>query len=116
MNTDTVSVTPPYTYPRRDTIQYNLDYLNPRLKGVTMTYRSAIKNGYVNSGKWFGCRQSYNKRFEGLVAWQNEMINIINYVKQNRANGIDTVAVVHGYDHPNPDIVATYIYTRGGVK
>jgi len=114
MNTETMTatVTPPYTYPRRDTIQFNLDYLTPHLKGVTMTYRSAIKNGYVNSGKRFGCRQSYNKRFEGLVAWQNEMVAIINYVKQNRANGIDTVAVVHGYSHPHPDIVTTYIYTR----
>jgi hypothetical protein len=87
--------------------------MNKELKEITMSYRSAKHNGYVKTdGIQFRSRATYNRRFAGRIAWEKEMVNIVKYVKQNRARGIDTVAVVHGMNHPNPDMVATYIYTR----
>ena len=98
--------------PGQRNYMFEYNNYNSILRRVTMTYRSSIKKGYTNTGIKFGCRQSYRQSRESKYHWLNEMCKMLYYVKQQRLNGVKCVVVVHGYNHPNPDIVTSYIYTH----
>ena len=98
--------------PGQRNYMFEYNKYNSILKRITLTYRSSIKKGYTNTGIKFGCRQSYGQSRESKYHWLNEICNILYYVKQQRLNGVKCVVVVHGYNHPNPDIVTSYIYTH----
>jgi hypothetical protein len=86
--------------------------IKEEIKRVTLPYRSAVKRGYIKNGVQFCCQQTCSTSQRGKMLWQYEATVIVNYIKAERAAGRDVVSVTHGYSHPLPDTVCTYIYER----
>lgn len=86
--------------------------IKDEIKRVTLPYRSAVKQGYIKNGVQFCCQQTCSTGHRGKMLWQYEATVIVNYIKAERAAGRDVVSVTHGYNHPLPDEVCTYIYER----
>ena len=95
-----------------DTCQIRYPSMNHKLKLLSMPFKAARKAGYVNTGIKFSCRQNFNQSRLGKMYWLQEIYAIVDHVDTERRKGKDVVAVVHGFNHPEPDVVATYIYTK----
>ena len=95
-----------------NTCQIRYPSMNHKLKLLSMPFKAARKAGYVNTGVRFKCRQNFNQSRLGKMNWLEEIYAIVDHVDAERSKGKDVVAVVHGFNHPEPDVVATYIYTK----
>ena len=95
-----------------NTCQIRYPSMNRKLKLLSMPFKAARKAGYVNTGVRFKCRQNFNQSRLGKMNWLEEIYAIVDHVDAERSKGKDVVAVVHGFNHPEPDVVATYIYTK----
>ena len=95
-----------------NTCQILYPSMNHKLKLLSMPFKAARKAGYVNTGVRFKCRQNFNQSRLGKMDWLQEIYAIVDHIDAECRKGKDVVAVVHGFYHPEPDVVATYIYTK----
>lgn len=89
-----------------------------QLKRVSLHFRAALSRGYrvdpaaphfrVTMGDQPCRRRGYGTSY--LLAEQLDEVTA--YVKAQRALGRDVVAVTHGYNFPEPDLVGTRIYVK----